>query len=45
MIADAEADDLVLVAGRGNEDHQILGTAKAHFNDREQAQLELQRRD
>ena len=43
MIANAEADDLVRVADKGNEDHQILGTEKVHFDDREQAQLAWQR--
>lgn len=33
----AEAGDVVLIAGKGHEDYQIIGTEKIHFDDREQA--------
>lgn len=36
-IAAAATDDLVLIAGKGHEDYQILGTNKIHFDDREEA--------
>lgn len=32
----ATADDVVLIAGKGHEDYQIIGTVKQHFDDREE---------
>ena len=43
-IADAKSGDGVLIAGKGHEDYQILGTEKIHFDDREQARLALNNR-
>ena len=32
----AKAGDIILIAGKGHEDYQIIGTEKIHFDDREQ---------
>ena len=37
----AQAGDLVLIAGKGHEDYQIIGTQKVHFDDREVASKAL----
>jgi UDP-N-acetylmuramoyl-L-alanyl-D-glutamate--2,6-diaminopimelate ligase len=36
-VAEAKARDLVLIAGKGHEDYQVIGTKKNHFDDREEA--------
>lgn len=40
-IQDAKPGDGVVIAGKGHEDYQILGTEKIHFDDREQAREAL----
>jgi UDP-N-acetylmuramoyl-L-alanyl-D-glutamate--2,6-diaminopimelate ligase len=39
----AGPDDIVLLAGKGHEDYQILGTTKIHFDDREIARQTLEK--
>ena len=36
-ISQAQAGDIVLIAGKGHEDYQILPTGKIHFSDEEEA--------
>ena len=36
-LSEARPGDLVLLAGKGHEDYQILGSTKVHFDDREVA--------
>ena len=43
-IMQAQPGDGVLIAGKGHEDYQILGTEKVHFDDREQARNALTER-
>ncbi len=38
-IAIADKTDLILIAGKGHEDYQIIGHEKIHFDDREEAAL------
>ena len=42
-IALAQPGDAVLIAGKGHEDYQIIGTEKHHFDDREVAAEELKK--
>ncbi|HUB24098.1 MAG TPA: UDP-N-acetylmuramoyl-L-alanyl-D-glutamate--2,6-diaminopimelate ligase [Tepidisphaeraceae bacterium] len=37
ILADAKNDDVVLIAGKGHENYQILGTVKHHFDDVEES--------
>ena len=43
-INQAQTGDLVLIAGKGHEDYQILSTGKIHFDDREEAERALRER-
>jgi UDP-N-acetylmuramoyl-L-alanyl-D-glutamate--2,6-diaminopimelate ligase len=43
-IAESGAGDVVLIAGKGHENYQIVGAERRSFSDREQAQLALRRR-
>ncbi len=36
VLADAEPNDVVLIAGKGHENYQIIGTTKHHFDDVEE---------
>ena len=40
----AQPGDIVLLAGKGHEDYQIVGTEKLHFDDREEAAAALRMR-
>jgi UDP-N-acetylmuramoyl-L-alanyl-D-glutamate--2,6-diaminopimelate ligase len=44
-ILEAQPGDGILIAGKGHEDYQILGTEKIHFDDREQARDALKLRE
>jgi UDP-N-acetylmuramoyl-L-alanyl-D-glutamate--2,6-diaminopimelate ligase len=41
-IVGARPGDLVLIAGKGHEDYQIIGAEKRHFDDREEARKALE---
>jgi len=41
-IREAHCGDMVLIAGKGHEDYQIIGTKKFHFDDREVAREAIQ---
>ncbi len=44
-IAAATPEDVVLVAGKGHEDYQILGAERIHFDDREESREALAMRE
>jgi len=44
VIADAQPGDVVLLAGKGHENYQIIGTEKRHFDDAEEAERALRSR-
>jgi UDP-N-acetylmuramoyl-L-alanyl-D-glutamate--2,6-diaminopimelate ligase len=44
IISDAGPGDIVLLAGKGHENYQIIGTEKRHFDDAEEAARVLQSR-
>lgn len=44
-IAEARAGDLVLIAGKGHEDYQIIGRETSHFDDKEVAREALAARE
>ncbi len=41
VVAQGKPGDIILIAGKGHEDYQIVGTEKRHFDDREQAHAAL----
>ena len=43
-IALGKPGDVVLIAGKGHEDYQIVGTERRHFSDREVARALLEQR-
>jgi UDP-N-acetylmuramoyl-L-alanyl-D-glutamate--2,6-diaminopimelate ligase len=44
ILADAQSGDVVLLAGKGHENYQIIGTSKHHFDDVEEARKILEHR-
>ncbi len=43
-ISNASPGDVIVIAGKGHEDYQIVGTDKRHFDDREHAKRALAKR-
>ncbi|MGO8992527.1 MAG: UDP-N-acetylmuramoyl-L-alanyl-D-glutamate--2,6-diaminopimelate ligase [Polyangiaceae bacterium] len=43
-VLEASPGDVVVIAGKGHEDYQIIGSEKRHFDDREEARRALAKR-
>ena len=43
-VSSAREGDIVLIAGKGHEDYQIIGTEKRSFDDRREAEQALRQR-
>ncbi len=43
-IAEAGEDDVIVIAGKGHETYQVVGDQVIHFDDREEAELALNKR-
>jgi len=39
----ARKGDVVVVAGKGHEDYQIIGAARTHFDDRDEVRIAMER--
>ena len=44
-IGEASEDDLIVIAGKGHETYQVVGDQIIHFDDREEAELALKKRN
>jgi UDP-N-acetylmuramoyl-L-alanyl-D-glutamate--2,6-diaminopimelate ligase len=44
-IGGATADDVIVIAGKGHETYQVVGDQIVHFDDREEAEIALKKRD
>ena len=44
-IEDASDDDVIVIAGKGHETYQVTGDHIAHFDDREEAEIALKKRN
>ena len=43
-IDDASDDDVIVIAGKGHENYQVIGDQIVHFDDREEAEIALKKR-
>jgi UDP-N-acetylmuramoyl-L-alanyl-D-glutamate--2,6-diaminopimelate ligase len=41
----AKPGDVVVLAGKGHEDYQVIGNTKIHYDDREVARKEIRKRN
>jgi len=44
-IGEAGDDDVIVIAGKGHETYQVIGDRVVHFDDREEAEIALKKRD